>query len=563
MTVAAGAAKAGPYTGNDVTSAFAFSFKVFADADIRVVETLISTSVETDLVLNTNYTVSRNVDQDNNPGGTVTYKVGGVTTALPSTKKLTIVGDFDYYQPTDIPNGGAFFATVVETAFDRVTMLVKQLKEKMDRAVTVDVSSTTDPTALLDEITTNVAAAAASAAAAAASYDSFDDRYLGVKAAAPTLDNDGNALVMGALYFDSVLGAMRVYTGTVWISGGVQTVAEAIHAATNDTGPLDADEFGFWDSVGLGLLKITWANIKASLKTYFDTLYMALVAPGTSGNVLTSNGSAWTSAAPASSKSVPVGQTVLDGPVDSSGLPAFGGSTGGTTVTMAGTLTATAANGVDANGAVNRVGQITNASWTGLSTDGTMYLYLDIAADGTCTTGSSTLEPIYQHGGAYSTVSGQFTFNWQERVGKVGDGAAANQTYRVFAGEVAVAGGVVTAITWYALKRRYDSGYTSTLPSAGLTSKNHNLGVMPAFGGIVATAKCLTSEGGFAVGDVISLNSVSTYGISPPIVLTRLTVGLIAGNGTPPFVYLNKSTGALFSLTAANWAYRLTVSGEF
>lgn len=54
--------------------------------------------------------------------------------------------------------------------------------------------------------------AATSATAAAASYDSFDDRYLGVKSAAPTLDNDGNALLNGALYFDSVLAAMRVYS---------------------------------------------------------------------------------------------------------------------------------------------------------------------------------------------------------------------------------------------------------------------------------------------------------------------------------------------------------------
>lgn len=140
MTVAAATAKAGPYTGNDSASSFAFSFKVFADSDIRVVETVISTGVETDLVLNTNYIVTRNVDQDNNPGGSITYKVGGVTTALPSTKKLTIVGDFDYAQPTDIPNGGAFFANVIETALDRVTMLIKQLKERVDNALTLPVS---------------------------------------------------------------------------------------------------------------------------------------------------------------------------------------------------------------------------------------------------------------------------------------------------------------------------------------------------------------------------------------------------------------------------------------
>jgi hypothetical protein len=54
------------------------------------------------------------------------------------------------------------------------------------------------------------------AAKAAASYDSFDDRYLGSKASDPTLDNDNNALITGALYFDSTNGVMKVYNGTEW-----------------------------------------------------------------------------------------------------------------------------------------------------------------------------------------------------------------------------------------------------------------------------------------------------------------------------------------------------------
>ena len=61
-------------------------------------------------------------------------------------------------------------------------------------------------------------AAAASAAAAANTYDSFDDRYLGVKASDPTLDNDGNALVSGALYFSSSENIMKVYDGASWIA---------------------------------------------------------------------------------------------------------------------------------------------------------------------------------------------------------------------------------------------------------------------------------------------------------------------------------------------------------
>lgn len=62
--------------------------------------------------------------------------------------------------------------------------------------------------------------AAASAAAAAASYDAFDDRFLGAKANDPALDNDGNALIVGALYFNSSVGQMRVWDGLVWAAAG-------------------------------------------------------------------------------------------------------------------------------------------------------------------------------------------------------------------------------------------------------------------------------------------------------------------------------------------------------
>jgi trimeric autotransporter adhesin len=59
-------------------------------------------------------------------------------------------------------------------------------------------------------------ASANSATSAAASYDAFDDRYLGSKASDPVLDNDGNALLTGALYFNSTSDDMKVYTGSTW-----------------------------------------------------------------------------------------------------------------------------------------------------------------------------------------------------------------------------------------------------------------------------------------------------------------------------------------------------------
>lgn len=64
-------------------------------------------------------------------------------------------------------------------------------------------------------------AAEAARDATLAAYDSFDDRYLGTKTSDPTVDNDGNALVAGALYFNSVDGAMKLYTGSAWVAAYV------------------------------------------------------------------------------------------------------------------------------------------------------------------------------------------------------------------------------------------------------------------------------------------------------------------------------------------------------
>jgi hypothetical protein len=69
---------------------------------------------------------------------------------------------------------------------------------------------------------TNAASSAASAQvskdAALAALDSFDDRYLGQKATDPTVDNDGNALVSGALYFNTTDDVMKVYDGSQWVA---------------------------------------------------------------------------------------------------------------------------------------------------------------------------------------------------------------------------------------------------------------------------------------------------------------------------------------------------------
>ena len=73
-------------------------------------------------------------------------------------------------------------------------------------------------------------AAAASAAAAAASADNFDDTYLGAKSSDPTVDNDGDALTTGDLYFNTSTNRLRVYNGSSFVE---ITLVDTSSFATN------------------------------------------------------------------------------------------------------------------------------------------------------------------------------------------------------------------------------------------------------------------------------------------------------------------------------------------
>ena len=58
------------------------------------------------------------------------------------------------------------------------------------------------------------------------------------------------------------------------------TIGSLINGATAKTTPVDADMVGLMDSAASNVLKkLSWANIKATLKTYFDGLYDTPFAP--------------------------------------------------------------------------------------------------------------------------------------------------------------------------------------------------------------------------------------------------------------------------------------------
>jgi hypothetical protein len=61
-------------------------------------------------------------------------------------------------------------------------------------------------------------------------------------------------------------------------------VGSSIHGATSKTTPVDGDTMPLIDSAASNVLKkVTWANIKATLKTYWDTLYALTGSISSSG----------------------------------------------------------------------------------------------------------------------------------------------------------------------------------------------------------------------------------------------------------------------------------------
>lgn len=142
MTISTETIVAGPFTGNGVTEVFAFAFKVFTDADVLVKNTS-TAGVDSTAVLNTDYTVSRNADQDANPGGTIQWKEGGVNAPLPLNEKVTITSQVANTQATALPTGGSYSAKTVERMIDKVTILVKQILRTQNRSLRQPITDAT------------------------------------------------------------------------------------------------------------------------------------------------------------------------------------------------------------------------------------------------------------------------------------------------------------------------------------------------------------------------------------------------------------------------------------
>jgi hypothetical protein len=138
------------------------------------------------------------------------------------TSKITGLGD-----PTN--NQDAATKTYVDGILGSATSAATSAAAAATSASNASTSASNASTSA-GNASTSATNAAASATSASNTYDEFDDRYLGSKSSAPSVDNDGNALLTGALYWNTSTNNLFVWTGSTWTSaaftsGGFLTAA--------------------------------------------------------------------------------------------------------------------------------------------------------------------------------------------------------------------------------------------------------------------------------------------------------------------------------------------------
>jgi len=110
-------------------------------------------------------------------------------------------------------------------------------------------------------------AAADSAAESEASAIAASKLNLGPKASAPTVDNQGAALLTGATYYDTVLGKWRVWNGSAW-TDGLSAVA-GVNSINSKTGvvTLVPADIGLETPADIGLETASQVEMEAGTET--------------------------------------------------------------------------------------------------------------------------------------------------------------------------------------------------------------------------------------------------------------------------------------------------------
>jgi len=143
-----------------------------------------------------------------NAATSATSATASATSATASATSATSSASTATTQATNASNSATTATTQASAASASASTATTQATNASNSATTASTAAT---------------AAQAAQTAAELAADNFDDTYLGAFASNPTLDNDGNALTAGDLYFNTGSSALQVYSGTVWQVAAVST----------------------------------------------------------------------------------------------------------------------------------------------------------------------------------------------------------------------------------------------------------------------------------------------------------------------------------------------------
>lgn len=163
MAVSSELRRSDRFIGDGSQVSFPFEFKVFQNDQIEVV--VADTSGNESVLDPELYSVFLSGDQDNKPGGTVT-----LARPLGVSSVLVILSKVPALQQTVFTNRGGFFPEVLNDCNDLAVILVQQLKEKLERTLSVPVTSERTPEQVISEILDIAAQANSFAQQAAETY---------------------------------------------------------------------------------------------------------------------------------------------------------------------------------------------------------------------------------------------------------------------------------------------------------------------------------------------------------------------------------------------------------